>query len=46
LLTSALLEIFGTSTGLILFLPGALFEIVFPIWLMVRGFDSSAAKDA
>jgi len=42
LLTSALLEIFGTNTGMTLFLPGALFEIILPIWLIVKGFNSSA----
>jgi len=42
LLTRGWLEIFGYSTGMILFLPGALFEIIFPIWLIVKGFNSSA----
>jgi len=42
LIISALFEVFGTNTGMILFLPGALFEIVFPIWLIVKGFNSSA----
>jgi Domain of unknown function (DUF4386) len=42
LLISALLEIFGNSTGMILYLPGALFEIILPIWLIVKGFNSSA----
>lgn len=42
LLTSSLLEIFGHNTGMILFLPGALFEIILPIWLIVKGFSSSA----
>lgn len=37
----ALLEIFGTSAGVILFIPGALFEIIFPIWLIVKGFNPS-----
>ncbi|NQX66180.1 DUF4386 domain-containing protein [Paenibacillus alba] len=39
LLTSALLEIFGHSAGMLLFIPGALFEIFFPIWLIVKGFN-------
>ncbi|NOU75564.1 DUF4386 family protein [Paenibacillus sp. LMG 31458] len=42
LLTSALLEIFGYSPGMFLFLPGALFEIILPIWLIVKGFNSFA----
>ncbi|MEC0229972.1 DUF4386 domain-containing protein [Paenibacillus alba] len=39
LLTSALLEFFGHSAGMLLFIPGALFEIFFPIWLIVKGFN-------
>lgn len=42
LLANSLVEIFGYSTGIILFLPGALFELIFPIWLIVKGFNSSA----
>ncbi len=44
LLTSALLEIFGYSPGMFLFLPGALFEIILPIWLIVKGFNSLSIK--
>ncbi|KQX68221.1 DUF4386 domain-containing protein [Paenibacillus sp. Root444D2] len=44
LLTSALLQVFGYSAGMILFLPGALFEIIFPIWLIVKGFNSFTIK--
>lgn len=42
LLASGLMEISGYSIGMILFLPGALFEVIFPIWLIVKGFNSSA----
>ena len=42
LLASALLEILGQSTGMILYAPGALFEIILPIWLIAKGFNSSA----
>lgn len=42
LLTSAVLEISGNSTGMILYLPGALFEVILPIWLIAKGFNSSA----
>jgi hypothetical protein len=43
LLTSALLEVFGYSTGVIfLYLPGAFFEVTFPIWLIVKGFNPPA----
>lgn len=40
----ALLEIFGIRTGVILFIPGALFEIIFPIWLIVKGFNLPAVS--
>jgi Domain of unknown function (DUF4386) len=43
LLSSALLEVFGYSTGVIfLYLPGAFLEIILPIWLIVKGFNPSA----
>jgi hypothetical protein len=42
LLTSALLEIFGYNPSMLLFVPGALFEILLPIWLIVKGFNSPA----
>ncbi|WP_261300463.1 DUF4386 domain-containing protein [Paenibacillus andongensis] len=43
LLTSALLEIFGYSAGMLLFLPGALFEILLPLWLIVKGFKEKTS---
>jgi hypothetical protein len=42
LLASSCLEIFGVDVGMILFIPGALFEIIFPIWLIVKGFNKTA----
>ena len=39
LLASSLLEIFGFGSGEILFIPGAIFEIVFPLWLIIKGFS-------
>lgn len=36
------LQISGFSAGTILFLPGGLFEVIFPIWLIVKGFNPSA----
>lgn len=36
----ALLELAGYATGFTLFVPGALFEIIFPIWLIVKGLNS------
>ncbi|NOU98857.1 DUF4386 domain-containing protein [Paenibacillus planticolens] len=44
LLTSGLLELFGYSSGMILFLPGALFELLFPIWLIIKGFNTSTME--
>ena len=45
LLPGTLLHIFGHIDMLgevIVFIPGALFELVLPIWLFVKGFNSSA----
>lgn len=33
------LEAFDQSVGIVLFLPGALFELLFPIWLIAKGFN-------
>ena len=41
LFASAWLTLFGSDMGLTLFAPGALFEIVFPLWLLVKGLDES-----
>ncbi len=41
LLTGGFLEILGLKVGLALSVPGGLFEIVFPLWLIFRGFSSS-----
>jgi Domain of unknown function (DUF4386) len=38
----ALLELFGLKVGLLYSIPGGLFELIFPIWLIVKGFNSSA----
>ena len=35
-------EIFGLNIGLVLFIPGAIFEIVFPLWLIIKGFNEPA----
>lgn len=45
LLINALLWIFGYRSGMILFLPGALFEIILPIWLIFKGFNTFANAD-
>lgn len=41
LLVWSVLEVSGYTTGMFLFIPGALFEIIFPIWLIVKGFNLS-----
>lgn len=42
LIVSSCLEIFGVEVGMILFVPGAIFELIFPIWLIVKGFNKTA----
>lgn len=42
LIASSCLEILGVDTGMTLFVPGAIFEIIFPIWLIVKGFNITA----
>ncbi len=45
LLAAVLLGIFGFNQEgifMVLYIPGSLFEIIFPIWLIVKGFNSSA----
>lgn len=39
LLTSSCLAIAGLEVGAVLYIPGAIFEIVLPLWLMVKGFN-------
>jgi uncharacterized protein DUF4386 len=42
LLIGSLLELFGHELAMIHYLPGGLFELILPIWLIVKGFSSSA----
>ncbi len=42
LLLWSVLTISGFTPGMLLFIPGALFEIIFPIWLLAKGFNLSA----
>ena len=42
LLVSGWIVLFGGDASPWLFAPGAIFEIVFPLWLIVRGFNSPA----
>ncbi|MCC3374151.1 DUF4386 domain-containing protein [Cohnella sp. REN36] len=39
LLASGCLTILGQEIGPVLYAPGAIFEIVFPVWIMVKGFN-------
>lgn len=41
LLIGGLLELLGLNLLMIQYAPGALFELIFPIWLIVKGFNSS-----
>ena len=44
LMIGALLEIFGHSALLALSIPGGLFEIILPLLLFARGFNSPAVR--
>lgn len=37
-----IIDLFGNSVGLILSMPGGLFEVALSIWLIIKGFNSSA----
>ncbi|WP_410770191.1 DUF4386 domain-containing protein [Fontibacillus sp. BL9] len=39
LLASSSLSVAGLDIGEVLYIPGAIFEIVLPVWLIVRGFN-------
>ena len=40
-LTGAIAEILGIHVGLVLSIPGGLFEVAFGVWLVAKGFQSS-----
>lgn len=42
LLIGGLLGLFGLNLYMIHFVPGGLFELIFPIWLIVKGFNEPA----
>ncbi|MFA9563521.1 MAG: DUF4386 domain-containing protein [Acidimicrobiales bacterium] len=44
LLAGGLLEIFGHTALLTLSIPGGLFELVFPLWLIGKGFNAPAER--
>ena len=41
-LAGTIAEIFGIPIGLMLSIPGGLFEVVLPIWLFIKGFNAEA----
>ena len=36
----------GGDLGLVLYAPGAIFEVVFPLWLIIKGFNEPAPPEA
>ena len=42
LLIGSSLELFGLKLYMIDYVPGGLFELILPMWLIVKGFNSSA----
>lgn len=45
LLAWGVLEIFGSSFGLTLLIPGGLFELTLPIWLFIKGFNQTEKRE-
>lgn len=43
LLVGTLLELFGIDLHMVHYLPGGLFELILPIWLIVKGFKASTS---
>jgi hypothetical protein len=41
-MVGAAAEIFGVPIGLVLLIPGAVFELALPAWLLTKGFDPAA----
>jgi Domain of unknown function (DUF4386) len=46
LLTGSSIELFGINLYMLHYLPGGLFELILPIWLIVKGFNSTAIASA
>ncbi len=44
LMTGAIAELFGVHIGLILSIPGGLFEVALGVWLLARGFSAAASE--
>lgn len=45
LFVKSLFSILGFSISMILFIPAAIFELIFPVWLIVKGSDTSLKID-
>lgn len=43
-LAGAIAEILGIHTGLMLLIPGGLFELVLGFWLLIKGFQPEAYR--
>jgi hypothetical protein len=41
LLANTVVGMFGVDAGMLLFIPGALFELAFPVWLFIKGFNTN-----
>jgi len=41
-IAGTILELFGSSVGVLLAIPGGLFEVSLSLWLIIKGFNSSA----
>lgn len=46
LFIGAVLELFGLSVGLMLSIPGGIFELILPLWLIVKGFNVASLTAA
>ena len=46
LLASGWSALLGGDLGLVLYAPGAIFEVAFPLWLIVKGFNEPALPEA
>ena len=44
ILASSLLSIIGFEDTTLFYIPGALFEIIFPFWLLIKGFGSQTTQ--
>ncbi len=45
-IAGTIFELFGSSVGVLLAIPGGLFEVSLSLWLIIKGFNSSAIASA